>query len=68
MNNILFDYDEHQKVATLTFSNGRILKLSNVTRAQGENFHSRHAEEFARCDCHLETPTVALTRTGTPGQ
>lgn len=60
---IILDYDEGKRVAVLTFPNSKHqLKVSNVTREQATRFHEKHAAEFAKRDCCLETPAVNMTR------
>lgn len=59
---IKLDYDEGARVAVLTFANGKTMRLSNISRQKAEEFHTRHAPEFAKRDCCLETPAENLTR------
>jgi hypothetical protein len=60
-------YDGDKKSAVLTFTNGRTLKLSNVTEAQAKAFQERHAPEFQRRDCILHSVDGIVTRGASNG-
>ncbi len=62
MPEIKLDYDAEQQAAVLTFENGRTLRLSNISEERARAFRDRHAAEFAKRDCMLETPSNVLTR------
>lgn len=63
MDDITMDYDEKRKRAVLTFPKGKApLVVSNITLEQAQRFKERHAAEFAKRDCCLQTPAVELTR------
>ena len=49
-------YDDDQQRAVLTFPNGRRLILSNISPERAAVFLARHAAEFERRNCCLETP------------
>ena len=48
-------YDTERSEATLSFQNGRKLKISGVSKEQADAFVARHADEFERRDCVLHT-------------
>lgn len=61
---IRLSYDAGARSGVLTFPNGRMLKLSNVTEEQAQAFVKKHGPEFQRRDCVLHTDGVMLTREG----
>ena len=61
-NEIVMVYSESKRTAILTFSNGRPLKLSNVTKEQAEAFRDKHCAEFQKRDCILHTTDGLFTR------
>jgi len=59
---ISMTYDDAAQRATLTFSNGRQLKIAGVTKEKAEEFRSRHAAEFQKRDCCFTTTESLVTR------
>lgn len=55
-------YDAAAKRAVITFPNGRTLAVGNVTEEQAKAFKERHAAEFMKRDCCLQTVDGAFTR------
>lgn len=53
--NVEKTYDAEKRVGVLKFQNGRALEVGNVTAEQFDRFAEKHAGEFARRDCVLET-------------
>jgi len=64
MSEIKLDYDAAARRAVLTFPNGRTLTLGNVTEEQAKAFRERHAPEFQKRDCCLQTVDGTFTRDG----
>lgn len=62
MTEIQMTYDAAERRATLTFPNGRTLTVGNVTKEQAESFKERHAPEFQKRDCCLQTVDGTFTR------
>ena len=62
MSEIKLDYDAEKRSATLTFPNGRTLTVGNVTEEQAKAFRDRHAPEFLKRDCCLQTVDGTFTR------
>lgn len=56
-------YDGEKRRAVLTFPNGRQLGIGGVTAEQAKAFKERHAAEFMKRDCCLQTAEGAFTRT-----
>ena len=59
---IRLNYDAAEKRATLTFPNGRELKLGNVTEEQAKAFRDKHGAEFQKRDCCLTSVGGNFTR------
>lgn len=62
MTEIQMTYDAAAKRAVLTFPNGRTLEIGNVTEEQAKAFKERHAPEFQKRDCCLQTVDGTFTR------
>lgn len=60
-------YDAASKRAVITFPNGRQLALSNVNVDQANNFLARHAGEFMKRDCCLQTVDGTVARESSDG-
>lgn len=58
------EYDESQRVGTISFPNGHKLRVKNVDQAQAETFFKKHATEFAKRDCVLHTMGSMEVRNG----
>jgi len=63
MNEINLVYDKDAKKATLTFPNGRQMRLANVTEEQAREFVAKNGAEFQRRDCILHTSGDIEVRT-----
>lgn len=64
MSEIKQDYDAAKRSGTLTFPNGRILTVGNVTAEQFKTFCERNGAEFQKRDCILHTAEGHFTRDG----
>lgn len=62
MSEIKLDYDAAKRSGTLTFPNGRVLTVGNVTEEQFKTFSERHGAEFQKRDCILHTVEGHFTR------
>jgi hypothetical protein len=62
MNEPTLDYDEGQRVGTISFPGGHKLKVRNVDREQAQTFFKKHSAEFARRDCVLQTSACIEVR------
>ena len=62
MQDIELTYDGEKRRAVLTFPNGRQLAVGNVTEEQAQAFAERHAPEFMKRDCCLQTVEGAFVR------
>lgn len=56
-------YDAAARKATIEFPNGHKLRIGNVDEAQARTFFERHAKEFERRNCVLETTGCFEVRT-----
>lgn len=59
---IELSYDAAGKRAVITFPNGRTLSIGNVTEEQAKTFKERHAPEFMKRDCCLQSAGGVFTR------
>jgi hypothetical protein len=57
-------YDIDKREALITFPNGKTLTLGNVSAEQAASFLERHAPEFQKRDCCLQTVDGSFTRDG----
>ncbi|HYE70592.1 MAG TPA: hypothetical protein VD932_03615 [Aquabacterium sp.] len=57
------EYDPASRKATIEFPNGHKLRVGNVDETQARNFFERHAKEFERRNCVLETTGCFEVRT-----
>lgn len=48
-------YDAGTRKATIEFPNGHKLRVGNIEEAQARSFFEKHAKEFERRNCVLET-------------
>lgn len=48
-------YDAEARKATIEFPNGHKLRVGNVDEPQARSFFEKHAKEFERRNCVLET-------------
>lgn len=59
---IQLSYDAAARRGVLTFPNGRVLTIDRVTEEQAKDFLKRHAAEFQKRDCLLNTVDGTFTR------
>jgi hypothetical protein len=68
MSEIQLAYDSAKRCATLTFPNGRQLRVAGVTEEQAKAFRDKHGAEFQKRDCCLHTIDGQFTREQSHGE
>ena len=66
-NDVLLAYDKDARTATLTFSKGRQLKITNISEEKAKAFRDKHAAEFEKRDLCLSSIDGMVTREGDNG-
>lgn len=55
-------YDAAARKGVITFPNGHKLTIGNVDETKAKDFFDKHAAEFMKRDCVLQTSGCVVTR------